>query len=1014
MSNTDIFNRLHSASSYHPASVEMFDDFTLEAGDVITVAKGSNSYTLPIFRKELNWSGTSVITLESSGNRERAGLPELERRDYANASQNYQYQKNLVTQVDTLVANRISALNISALTARVGALEADYVSTQTFNAEKAYVRNMFSGLDVIQYADVTKATIVNFQVATVDDSTTTYHRFAPATITMGTILSSPNQLRPYSPLILVESDASGNTTNLNLQHYHELTLTNGVLTLGQVRDTAPTGITVSGGSGGNSQSSPANPFYTTNFNVGVTDTGNTSWNHFVPTYISMGAKYTALTQPMVLAKENTTIDLEHYHTITAAESQTVPGQINITLGAVASTAQTANFNIADTAFYQNAISAVQTSMSISASLRSVSNDNSSDEWRGYLTLIASGSDGHGNTVTKTDESQYVVLDDFYTTAYNNGITYDRSLWTLQSSNAFSDIADLALLINSDLAINLVNNQWMVTSTASKYFTATDGIQTLYGTASVGANVDTRIREIIGSNSGTLTPTSLSFGNGDIQISKINGLWYATSVSNKTYKTVDGSNQTIASGTASVYANVDSAVSSAIQDYLDDATVSGDGTLEFRFGVPIYSGYTITPNASDPSYASATIYVDLPVEAGRMVSTAWGTEFWSEGEASYTYNVNASSVYHSGFMAGYDYAPHSTWSLSPTSITFNNVSITKSGSTWLATASSKSYVATDGAAQLTGVASVYADVTNTINSIISGSSNDYQDGYDAGVAYERNQWKIFNPVRAFYTGNSFPIQKDTYNGVTRYYVDPPAYYLHAGDGTTYDNSTGQLSKYWSPDYLNITDAVQELLNEASSSSNYGTLTNEITGIAAGTPEYITTGQYGTARIPITVTASAHNNVQQANASNANMSESSRYITVSNVYRTGWSDGYSAAGSGGSGSGSGTVTSVDATLAARLNREDLSGSSSSYSDPSGKYWTNSAYIEVYGGSSGGKIFSDTVPVRIPTSNMNGNHIVRSVDVTKIERIQDSGGYQWYVTINFNGSTRRTQVNNVDLNG
>ena len=331
MSNTDIYNRLHSASSYHPASVELFDDFAVEAGDVITVVKGSNSYTLPIFRKELNWTGTSVVTLESSGNRERAGLPALERREYANESQQYQYQQNMVTRVNTLVANAIQTLNLNAITARIQTIEADYLTASDIAAERAYVNNFFAGNAPITTAVITNANVTNFKVLVNENNDSDYKRFDPYPVVAGQVTLGSSRK------ILVEQ--------------------------------------------------------------GTSLTGS--------------------------------LDLQHYHTITAAESSSSPGQINITLGAVASSEQTANFNIADTQFYANRLSAIQTSLSVTPTLRSISNDNNDDEYRGYLTLTISGSDGLGNSISKTDQSHYISLQDFYDDVHGGG---SSASWYVGSSS----------------------------------------------------------------------------------------------------------------------------------------------------------------------------------------------------------------------------------------------------------------------------------------------------------------------------------------------------------------------------------------------------------------------------------------------------------------------------------------------------------------------------------------------------------------------------------------------------
>ena len=81
MSVNDVYTKLRTAPNYHPASVDLFDDCTLQAGDVVTVRSGNDSYALPIFSQHLVWNGASTTQLESTGNEKRSDLPPLRKRD---------------------------------------------------------------------------------------------------------------------------------------------------------------------------------------------------------------------------------------------------------------------------------------------------------------------------------------------------------------------------------------------------------------------------------------------------------------------------------------------------------------------------------------------------------------------------------------------------------------------------------------------------------------------------------------------------------------------------------------------------------------------------------------------------------------------------------------------------------------------------------------------------------------------------------------------------------------------
>ena len=76
----NIFNRLKAAPAFHPGSVELFDDITLEPGDIVTIRSGQTDQTLPIYNQHITWTGSVMTTLESTGNEKRSALPPLQKK----------------------------------------------------------------------------------------------------------------------------------------------------------------------------------------------------------------------------------------------------------------------------------------------------------------------------------------------------------------------------------------------------------------------------------------------------------------------------------------------------------------------------------------------------------------------------------------------------------------------------------------------------------------------------------------------------------------------------------------------------------------------------------------------------------------------------------------------------------------------------------------------------------------------------------------------------------------------
>lgn len=76
----DIYDRLHAVTAYHPGTVEVFDDFLQEAGDIVSVISNGEPYALPIFSQHMVWNGSMMTTLESTGNKRRNDLPPLQKK----------------------------------------------------------------------------------------------------------------------------------------------------------------------------------------------------------------------------------------------------------------------------------------------------------------------------------------------------------------------------------------------------------------------------------------------------------------------------------------------------------------------------------------------------------------------------------------------------------------------------------------------------------------------------------------------------------------------------------------------------------------------------------------------------------------------------------------------------------------------------------------------------------------------------------------------------------------------
>lgn len=79
----NVLAKMQTTPKFRPMSADTFSDWSIEAGDIITVEVGGDEETLPVFSADMEWSGVARSTLSCTGNRERPTLSKAERQSYA-------------------------------------------------------------------------------------------------------------------------------------------------------------------------------------------------------------------------------------------------------------------------------------------------------------------------------------------------------------------------------------------------------------------------------------------------------------------------------------------------------------------------------------------------------------------------------------------------------------------------------------------------------------------------------------------------------------------------------------------------------------------------------------------------------------------------------------------------------------------------------------------------------------------------------------------------------------------
>ena len=80
---SSIYNRLNSAAQYHPFSADTFNDWSLEAGDVVQMKRGTDTYDSPVYNNRMTWRGKAESQIGSTGRKEREAISQVSAKKYA-------------------------------------------------------------------------------------------------------------------------------------------------------------------------------------------------------------------------------------------------------------------------------------------------------------------------------------------------------------------------------------------------------------------------------------------------------------------------------------------------------------------------------------------------------------------------------------------------------------------------------------------------------------------------------------------------------------------------------------------------------------------------------------------------------------------------------------------------------------------------------------------------------------------------------------------------------------------
>lgn len=77
-----IYERLNSAAEYHPLEADTFADWSLEAGDIVTVTRDNAAYESPVHSATHVWKGQQTVRISSGGDEKRESVARMSRKKY--------------------------------------------------------------------------------------------------------------------------------------------------------------------------------------------------------------------------------------------------------------------------------------------------------------------------------------------------------------------------------------------------------------------------------------------------------------------------------------------------------------------------------------------------------------------------------------------------------------------------------------------------------------------------------------------------------------------------------------------------------------------------------------------------------------------------------------------------------------------------------------------------------------------------------------------------------------------
>lgn len=97
---TPIYERLNDVNNYHPLDAETFADWSMEAGDIVTVSRDGKDYASPVHTSTMTWRGkTPVVAINATGKQHRDPPAKVSRQKYARSGAGMRNNQGLYYEI---------------------------------------------------------------------------------------------------------------------------------------------------------------------------------------------------------------------------------------------------------------------------------------------------------------------------------------------------------------------------------------------------------------------------------------------------------------------------------------------------------------------------------------------------------------------------------------------------------------------------------------------------------------------------------------------------------------------------------------------------------------------------------------------------------------------------------------------------------------------------------------------------------------------------------------------------